>query len=316
MKKLLIKYRTNKIYKFSKSSEIFDYIINCYTNSRLDLENIQKIIRESIDKLNKVQIYQLFLEIPFDDELRSIANKKMSTSFDRKISIEYILSEDYSASYEEEINLLTYIFLEKNNYDLINYCKRILKSEKFNYLNMKDNVRIPSIVIAVCNSCKGEVIYEVSKKLVNLSNESIDLIIETLMNINDVKSLYYLLCENKLGNNIYKIIKFICNSKEDEYIYKVSLLFPEYKELYRKSLLESSNRYYLILYMIYVDGFLIHMIFSSTEKMIEYMKLYDFELKDIRYACIKYGHNINDIISSKDKVDENIKTILLKLDCK
>lgn len=315
MNKLLAKYRVNKVSQFGKSSEIFNYIINCYSNSRLDLENIQKMIRKSIDKLNKVQIYELLLVIPFDNELRSIANKKMSTSFDRKISVEYILSEDYSASYEEEISLLTYIFSEKNDFDLRAYYNKILSSKRFNNEDVLD--KIPTIIKAACNSKKGEVIYNVLKKVRILSDEIINLIIDTLEEINDIKHLYLIIENVKLKEvYIFKIIKFMCNSKEYEYIYKVSLLFPEYKELYRKSLLESSNRYYLILYMIYVDEFLIHMIFSSTEKLIEYMKLYDFELKDIRYACIKYGYNINDIISPKDVVDKNIKTILLKLDCK
>lgn len=317
MNKLLIKHRINKIYQLSRSSEIFEYIIKCYNNRKLDLKYIQKMIKESIDKLNKIQIYELFLEIPFDDELKHITNIKMSNSFDRNVSINYILSENYSASYEEEVNLLTYIFSEKNNYDLNKHCNKILKSGKFNILKKDDNTVIPTILMSACNSNKGKIIYDVSRRLGNLSEKSIDLIIQTLMSINDFKHLYLLVSRKKLDNdNIYKIIKFICDSKEDEYIYKVSLLFPEYKELYRKTLFESSNRYYLILYMIYVDEYLIHMIFSSTEKMIEYMKLYDFDLKDIRYVCIKYGYNINDILSPKDEVDKNIKNILLKLDCK
>ena len=310
MNKLIKKYRINKITELEKGSDICEYILKCYNSNKLEIDYIYIMIKKSIDKLGANQLYKLFLQIPFDDELTKILNDKMSVSYDRKVSVDYILSEKYKSNYEDEVNILTKIFSEKNNYELEHHCDNILKSKKI--ISCDDT--IPAILKAACNSKKGLVIYNVVKKI-NLSKESINLLIVTLSEIDDIKYAYLLLKNVNIfsEDEIVKIIDIICKSENDEYVYITSLEFPEYKILYRKALLKSKNIYYLTLYALYVDDILITRIFSSRIRMLEYMKLYNFELKDIEYAGMKFNYDINNLQTINDKINSNVNKLCYEL---
>ena len=310
MNKLIKKYRINKITELEKGSDICEYILKCYNSNKLEIDYIYIMIKKSIDKLGANQLYKLFLQIPFDDELTKILNDKMSVSYDRKVSVDYMLSEKYKSNYQDEINILTKIFSEKNNYELEHHCNNLLKSKRF--ISCDDT--IPSILKAACNSKKGLVIYNVVKKL-NLSKESINLLIDTLSEINDIKYVYLLLKDVNVFSEeeIIKIIDIICKSENDEYIYKTSLEFPEYKTFYRNALLNSRNIYYLTLYILYVDDILITSVFSNRVRMLEYMKLYNFELKDIEYAGIKFNYNMDNLQTINDKINNNVNKLCYEL---